>query len=86
MARGSHPHHRGEVGTGRVLLYHLNMKNTNLSHPAQLHNPALKYSVEILYSLQFPGLFPRHISTRRKERLQSLSLNKSGLFPEEILS
>lgn len=32
---------------------------------------------EILYSLQFPGLFPRHItaSTRREERLQSVSLN-----------
>lgn len=37
----------------------------------------LSVNKEILYSLQFPGLFPRHItaSTGRKERLQSLSLN-----------
>lgn len=48
----------------------------------------LSLNKEILYSLQFPGLFPRHIttSTRREERLQSLSWNKSALFPEEILS
>lgn len=45
----------------------------------QLQQGTIQLSVnkEILHSLQFPGLFPRHITASRgkEERLQSFSLN-----------
>jgi len=90
LAQGSRPHRRDAAGMGQALLGHCYMKNTNPSHPAPAGTQSSSQILnkELLCSLQFHGLFPRHIttSTRREERLQSLSLNKSALFPEEILS